>query len=139
MRPSCFSSTLRRLPRRRSCSIRASEANPRGLCNKSDQVGRNLMDHMYALTTAGVMPQYPADSYYRGRRPTGIYIPRFRNVTEEADGYVRGYGYQGGVMRQGGKPGANTPGIGQDIKRTRAQVRPVAHFHLGLWRDAAEP
>ncbi len=71
-----------------------SEANPRGLCNKSDQVGRNLMDHLYSLTTAGMFPG-PENSYYKGRRPTGIYIPRFRNVTEPGDGYVRGYGYQG--------------------------------------------
>ncbi|MBX9886087.1 MAG: GMC family oxidoreductase [Novosphingobium sp.] len=93
-----------------------NEANPRGLCNKSDQVGRNIMDHLYALTTIGVMPSYPKDSYYRGRRPTGIYIPRFRNVSEEANGYVRGYGYQGAVIRQGGKLGADVPGIGQSIK-----------------------
>ncbi len=31
-----------------------SEKNPRGLANRSDQVGRNLMDHMYALSTAGI-------------------------------------------------------------------------------------
>jgi choline dehydrogenase-like flavoprotein len=116
-----------------------SEANPRGLCNKSDQVGRNLMDHMYALTTAGVMPQYPADSYYRGRRPTGIYIPRFRNVTEEADGYVRGYGYQGGVTRQGGKPGAATPGIGQEIKERGRQFGPWLTYISGFGEMLPSP
>ncbi|MFM5932056.1 MAG: GMC oxidoreductase [Novosphingobium sp.] len=117
----------------------ASEANPRGLCNKSDQVGRNLMDHMYALTTAGIMPQYPKDSYYRGRRPTGIYIPRFRNVTEEADGYVRGYGYQGGVMRQGGKPGASTPGIGQEIKERGRKFGPWLTFISGFGEMLPNP
>jgi choline dehydrogenase-like flavoprotein len=116
-----------------------NEANPRGLCNKSDQVGRNLMDHMYALTTAGVMPQYPADSYYHGRRPTGIYIPRFRNVTEEADGYVRGYGYQGGVMRQGGKPGAATPGIGQEIKERGRKFGPWLTFISGFGEMLPNP
>jgi choline dehydrogenase-like flavoprotein len=78
-----------------------SDANPRGLANGSDMVGRNLMDHMYALSTIGTM-QGP-NSYYKGRRPTGIYIPRFRNVTEPGEDYVRGYGYQGGVVRSGGK------------------------------------
>jgi choline dehydrogenase-like flavoprotein len=117
----------------------ANEANPRGLCNKSDQVGRNLMDHMYALTTAGVMPTYPSDSYYRGRRPTGIYIPRFRNVTEEADGYVRGYGYQGGVIRQGGKPGAATPGIGQEIKDRGRKFGPWLTFISGFGEMLPDP
>ena len=116
-----------------------SEANPRGLCNKSDQVGRNLMDHMYALTTAGVMPQYPADSYYKGRRPTGIYIPRFRNVTEDADGYVRGYGYQGGVMRRGGKPDSATPGIGQEIKERGRKFGPWLTFISGFGEMLPNP
>ncbi len=117
----------------------ANEANPHGMCNKSDQVGRNLMDHMYALTTAGVMPQYPADSYYRGRRPTGIYIPRYRNVSEDADGYVRGYGFQGGVMRQGGKPGATTPGIGQDIKLAGRKFGPWLTYISGFGEMLPNP
>jgi choline dehydrogenase-like flavoprotein len=116
-----------------------NEGNPRGLCNKSDQVGRNLMDHMYALTTAGVMPQYPADSYYKGRRPTGIYIPRFRNVTEDADGYVRGYGYQGGVIRQGGKPSSATPGIGQEIKERGRKLGPWISYISGFGEMLPNP
>ncbi len=116
-----------------------SEANPNGLCNKSDQVGRNLMDHMYALTTAGFMPSYPKDSYYHGRRPTGIYIPRFRNVTEEADGYVRGYGYQGGVMRMGGKPSASAAGIGQTIKDSGRKFGPWMAFISGFGEMLPNP
>ena len=77
-----------------------SEANPRGLCNRSDQVGRNLMDHVCALTTVGLMPQYPHRDANDGHRPNIIYIPRFRNVTEPADGYLRGYAFQCGVMPQ---------------------------------------
>jgi len=117
----------------------ANEANPRGLCNKSDQVGRNLMDHMYALTTVGIMPSYPADSYYRGRRPTGLYIPRFRNVTEDAEGYVRGYGYQGGVMRRGGKPDAATPGLGQEIKERGRKFGPWMTFISGFGEMLPNP
>lgn len=94
----------------------ANEANPRGLANGSDQVGRNIMDHLYGLATIAIFPG-PEDSYYHGRRPTGIYIPRFRNVTEEGDGFVRGYGYQGGVSRTGWKQMALQPGVvGAEIK-----------------------
>lgn len=101
-----------------------SEVNPNGLCNRSDQVGRNLMDHMYALSTIGLMPNAPADSYYRGRRPTGIYIPRFRNVTEAADGYVRGFGYQGGAFRLTGKAQASSPGFGATAKEQARKFGP---------------
>lgn len=108
-----------------------NEANPRGLCNKSDQVGRNIMDHVYGLTTVGIMPRYPKDSYYRGRRPTGIYIPRYRNVTEAGDGFLRGYGYQGAVVRQGGIPDAGI-GIGQSIKDRNRKLGPWISYIAGF-------
>jgi choline dehydrogenase-like flavoprotein len=116
-----------------------SEANPRGLANKSDQVGRNLMDHMYALSTVGILPNGPKASYYKGRRPTGIYIPRFRNVTEDADGYVRGYGYQGGVMRTGGRPQANQPGFGAEMKERARKLGPWMVFISGFGEMLPDP
>ena len=116
-----------------------NDANPRGLCNRSDQVGRNLMDHLYALTTAGIMLRYPTDTYYHGRRPTGIYIPRFRNLHEEGDGYVRGYGYQGGVIRMGGKPRATQPGIGQDLKDAGRNFGPWMVFISGFGEMLPNP
>lgn len=116
----------------------ANAANPRGLANGSDQVGRNLMDHMYALSTAGMFPG-PKDSYYKGRRPTGIYIPRYRNVTEDADGYVRGFGYQGGVSRMGGKPSAGQPGIGAELKAKGRKIGPWLVFISGFGEMLPNP
>jgi choline dehydrogenase-like flavoprotein len=101
-----------------------SEAYPNGLANSSDMVGRNLMDHLYALSIAGLVPKGP-DTYYYGRRPTGLYIPRFRNVSEPGD-FLRGYGYQGGVSRMSWRSAATMmPGIGDALKQ---QVR-----KLGPW------
>jgi len=98
-----------------------SESFPTGLANRSDQVGRNLMDHLYGLSVAGVLPGGPNTTTF-GRRPTGLYIPRFRNVTEDGRDYVRGYGYQGGANRIGWKNAAATqPGIGAELK-ARARV-----------------
>lgn len=91
-----------------------SDANPNGLGNTSDMLGRYLMDHF----GAGVMGRYPGfeDRFYRGRRPTGFYVPRFRNVTEPAE-FVRGYGYQGSVMRAGWPIARlRAVGIGADLK-----------------------
>lgn len=117
----------------------ASEANPRGLANGSDQVGRNLMDHLYGLATVAMFPG-PQDSYYKGRRPTGLYIPRFRNVTEDADGYVRGYGYQGGISRAGWKQGAMTPGaVGADIRQNASRLGPWMAFIAGFGEVLPNP
>jgi len=101
----------------------ANDRSPNGLANGSDQVGRNLMDHIYGLATMGIIPDGP-DTYYKGRRPTGIYIPRFRNLHEGGDGYVRGYGYQGAAFRTGGKPQAFQPGFGKELKDRARQLGP---------------
>lgn len=96
-----------------------SEAFPNGLANSSDMVGRNLMDHLTGLQVNGTLPTAP-DTYYYGRRPTGLYIPRYRNVTETGD-FLRGFGYQGAAARTGWRKLAlDSPGIGRELKeRTR--------------------
>jgi choline dehydrogenase-like flavoprotein len=100
-----------------------SDANPNGLANSSDMVGRNLMDHLYALSVAGILPGGP-NTYYKGRRPTGLYIPRFRNVSEPGD-FLRGYGYQGGVSRMGWRNAAlGFPGIGAGLKERTQKIGP---------------
>ncbi len=116
----------------------ANEKNPNGLANGSDQVGRNLMDHMYALSTAGILPNGP-DTYYKGRRPTGIYIPRYRNVTEDSDGYVRGYGFQGGATRMGGKPRAGDAGLGAEMKEKAHKLGPWMIFISGFGEMLPNP
>ncbi len=116
-----------------------SEAMPRGLANRSGMVGRNLMDHLFALSTAGILPNGPMDSFYHGRRPTGIYIPRFRNVTEQGDGFVRGYGYQGGVSRMGWRAGMTQPGIGAQLKDRAAKLGPWFSYISGFGEMLPNP
>lgn len=116
-----------------------SEANPRGLANGSDQVGRNLMDHVYALITIAMFPG-PPDSYYRGRRPTGLYIPRFRNITEPEEDFVRGFGYQGGISRAGWKSAALRQGLlGAEIKKSAGQIGPWSAFLAGFGEMLPNP
>lgn len=117
----------------------ANEANPNGLANSSDQVGRNIMDHLYGLATIAMFPG-PLDSYYHGRRPTGIYIPRFRNVTEQGDGFVRGYGYQGGISRTGWKQMAMQPGVvGAEIKQRARTLGPWTAVIAGFGEVLPNP
>jgi choline dehydrogenase-like flavoprotein len=69
-----------------------------GICNSSGVLGKYLMDHIFEGGAVGVMPMLEAKPWAgMPRRPNGIYIPRFRNVKEkETNGFIRGYGYQGG-------------------------------------------
>ncbi|MET0300912.1 MAG: GMC family oxidoreductase, partial [Flavitalea sp.] len=104
-----------------------SDAFPNGFGNASDQVGRNLMDHHYGVGANGVYEGFE-DSYFYGRRPNGIYIPRFRNISEktkQAD-YVRGFGYQGGASR--GRKGS-AEGIGAELK---AELLEPGQWSMGI-------
>ena len=68
---------------------------PNGFGNASGQVGLNLMDHHMGAGATGRYDGF-TDQYYSGRRPTGIYIPRFRNINDQTkrSDFIRGYGYQ---------------------------------------------
>lgn len=90
-----------------------SETFPNGLANSSDQVGRNLMDHVSGPGASGEFEGFD-DKYYYGRRPGGIYIPRYANITEQDKPYLRGFGFQGSGTR--GTWSGNRPGIGEDFK-----------------------
>ena len=73
---------------------------PNGMGNASGELGHNIMDHHFQVGAKGEFDGFD-DKYFTGRRPNGIYIPRFRNLggaTDRKD-YIRGYGYQGGGGR----------------------------------------
>lgn len=78
----------------------ATDIWPQGLGSSSGELGHNVMDHHFRLGASGTMEGYD-DKYYFGRRPTGLYIPRFQNVGSDKRDYLRGFGYQGGASRSG--------------------------------------
>ncbi|KAA3439828.1 GMC oxidoreductase [Rufibacter hautae] len=86
-----------------------------GLGSSSGQLGHNLMDHHFRAGAKGDMEGYE-DKYYYGRRPNGIYIPRFRNVNGDKRDYIRGFGYQGSASRTGWGREIAEMGIGGDLK-----------------------
>ncbi len=106
----------------------ASEAAPNGLANSSGQLGRNMMDHHSGARGSAILPGN-LDKHTFGRRPNGFYIPRFRNHTEEAEGFVRGYGYQGGATRERWWPAMGNKGVGADFK---AETRTPGPWRIGM-------
>ena len=77
-----------------------SERFPNGLGNDSGELGHNIMDHHFHVGASAIVEGFE-DKYVKGRRPNGIYIPRFRNIGGKTDvkTFKRGYGYQGGASR----------------------------------------
>jgi choline dehydrogenase-like flavoprotein len=91
---------------------------PNGLGNDSDVLGRYLTDHHFG---AGARAEYEgfADMYYAGRKPNGIYIPRYQNIGNDKRDYLRGYGYEGWSGRSFGQ---QDEGFGKDFKENYAKL-----------------
>ena len=88
---------------------------PNGLGNTSGVLGHYLMDHQSQLGATGIVEGFD-DKYLFGRRPNGLYIPRFRNVGDDKRNYLRGFGYQGGANREGWHRVINEAGFGAEMK-----------------------
>jgi choline dehydrogenase-like flavoprotein len=98
------------------------------LGSSSSELGHNVMDHHFRVGADGMAEGYD-DKYYFGRRPTGFYIPRFRNVGSDKRDYVRGFGYQGAGSRQGWNRQIAELGIGADLKNALSEPGP---WSLGM-------
>jgi len=93
----------------------ATNEYPSGLANSSDVLGRYIMDHANTLSAMAPIPGFEGHTTF-GNRPTGIIIPRFRNVSERDSRFTRGYSYQGGAYQSSWPRGATRPGIGKALK-----------------------
>ena len=98
----------------------ATDIWPDGLGSSSGELGHNIMDHHLGVGASGTVEGYD-DKYYYGRRPNGIYIPRFRNFFGDKRDYLRGFGYQGGASREGWSRQVAEMSIGGEFKDALAE------------------
>ena len=98
--------------------------------DSSGTLGRYVMDHIFRVQVTGEMPGM--DEYIEyGRRPGGVYIPRFRNIGgDEGVGFKRGYGYQGSAWREARKP----VGFGASMKHDMRSYGPWM-FSIGAFGE----
>jgi len=113
-----------------------SKTHPNGLGNASDQLGRNVMDHHLAVGASGTYEGFE-DMYYFGRRPNGIYIPRFTNWGSDKRDFLRGFGYQGGASR--GRGTKTELEFGADFKSAMTQVGPWGIGIQGFGETLPDP
>lgn len=94
-----------------------SKRFPNGLGNDSGELGHNIMDHHLGVGAYAVVDEHE-DDYYIGRRPGGMYIPRFRNLDEKSkrSDYIRGFGYQGAASRTNWRRGVAEMSYGESLK-----------------------
>ena len=113
-----------------------SDRFPNGLGNDSGELGHNLMDHHFKVGAGGLSEDF-GDKFYKGQRPNGIYIPRFRNLdarSKQKD-YVRGFGYQGSASRDNWARGIKELStFGADLKADLVAPGPW-RFGIGSWGE----
>jgi glucoside 3-dehydrogenase (cytochrome c) catalytic subunit len=104
-----------------------SDRFPNGMGNDSGELGHNIMDHHFKAGAWATVEGFE-DRYYKGRRPNGIYVPRFRNIGGKTDqkNFTRGYGYQGGASRSRYEEIVAELAYGKDLKESIAEP--------GKWR-----
>ena len=107
-----------------------SDAFPNGMGNQSGELGHNIMDHHFQVGAEGRFEGFE-DKYYTGRRPGGIYIPRFRNIGGKTDDndFLRGYGYQGGANRGSWSDTVAEMAYGADFKE---QITKPGDWSMGI-------
>lgn len=95
---------------------------PNGMGNDSGELGHNLMDHNYNARISGEHNGFQ-DQYFSGRRPTGIYIPRFRNWGDDKQtAYKRGFAFASANGRQ--TQSIDGVMIGEDLKDALTTLGP---------------
>ena len=110
-----------------------SDRYPNGLGNDHDILGRYLMDHNYRGRLSARHDGF-RDKTTFGRRPSGVYIPRFRNVgKDQTDQFLRGYAFSGGAGRGvGGDMSEVAQGFGVDFKNKMFEPGPWGLYLTGM-------
>ena len=101
--------------------------------DRSGELGGNIMDHHFRVGASGYTDEFP-DQYYKGRKPNGIYIPRYQNLGDrrsKSKDFLRGWGYQGGAGRSGWEQAVREMSVkpGPDLKKAILQP---GHWEMGM-------
>src|ERR1041384_2826385 len=113
----CAASTLESAP---LLLLSKSRQCPNGIGNSRAHVGHNFCEHIMGPGVTGlVKEQVGAAPTLDDGKPGGFYVPRFRNLKDKADGFIRGYGFEGG-SGFGIFPDSawSTPGFGGAFKKS---------------------
>src|SRR5690349_8908831 len=109
----------------------ASSRFPNGLGNDSGVLGHYLMDHNYRARIDAKHYDFQ-DRYYYGRRPTGVYLPRFRNFKDDKQkDFLRGYAYACGASRDSWNKESDE-NIGADFKDNMSEPGPWNIWMVGM-------
>jgi choline dehydrogenase-like flavoprotein len=95
-----------------------SQQHPNGIGNSSGHVGHNFCEHVMGPGVTGLMKNLVGKTHtIEDGRPGGFYIPRFRNLADKQDGFIRGYGFEGSSGQSMFPWHTGRPGFGAQYKK----------------------
>ncbi len=107
-----------------------SRQHPNGIGNSSGHVGHNFCEHVMGPGASGLVKEQVGKPHtLDDGRPGGFYIPRFRNLQDKQNGFIRGYGFEGGAGHSIFPAGTEAPGFGAGFKK---RVRDYSGAFIGM-------
>ena len=107
-----------------------SRQYPTGIGNSSGHVGHNFCEHVMGPGATGLVKDLVGKPHtLDDGKPGGFYIPRFRNLQDKQNGFIRGYGFEGGAGHSIFPNGTDAPGFGAAFKK---RVRDYSGAFIGL-------
>ncbi|HEV2671070.1 MAG TPA: GMC family oxidoreductase [Gemmatimonadales bacterium] len=107
-----------------------SRQYPNGIGNSSGHVGHNFCEHVMGPGATGLVKELVGKPHtLDDGKPGNFYIPRFRNLQDKQNGFIRGYGFEGGSGHSIFPSGADAPGFGAAFKK---RMRDYSGAFIGL-------
>ena len=108
---------------------------PDGVANSSGALGHYLMDHLYQISASGIVKTLQGSEYdFSDGRANGIYVPRFRNISDKHPKFIRGYGMQGSSrINMGYSNAKDIRGFGPGFKKMARENPREVGWGLGAW------
>jgi choline dehydrogenase-like flavoprotein len=110
---------------------------PDGLGNSNGTLGHYLTDHTDSVGAWGMWEE-DSDTYYLGQRPNQMYIPRFRNVGNDKQDFLRGYAYECFSWKRGWDK-YDLEGIGVEYKAKLVQPGPWEVLFVAICESIPDP
>ncbi|MBK7011100.1 MAG: GMC family oxidoreductase [Saprospiraceae bacterium] len=106
-----------------------SERFPNGLGNDSGTLGKYVAFHNYRAHASAMFPGFK-DVAVEGRKPSGIYMPRFKNVDSHQEKFKRGYAIDFYMYRP---LLSDTAAVGEELVKAMTLEK-----NYGPWRAGAQ-
>jgi len=105
-----------------------SKRFPDGFGNENGLLGKYVAFHNYRARISAEYDGFKDSKTEGGRRPTGAYIPRFRNLHKQETDFLRGYA---ATFSSGRRSMQHMDGLGENLKSNLMSTPELGSWYVG--------